>query len=287
MSWIIFAIATAVFQSANDVLSKTRLKNLDEYLISWSTRFFALPFLGISLFFVEPPQISGAFWIALAVGGCLNVLTTILYVKAIKHSDLSTTVPILAFTPAFLLITSPFMTGEFPTTIGLIGVGLVIIGSYLLNVSQSNNGLLTPYRLLLKDRGPRLMLIVAILWAITSNIDKIGVTNSSSLYWSFSTYTVMTIILFPIMLVKSSKSISQIPSLFGVLFPLGFISSLVIISQMIAISLSLVIYVIAVKRSSAILSVLSGYLFFKEKHLIERLAGTIIMILGVLTIIFS
>jgi len=54
-----------------------------------------------------------------------------------------------------------------------------------------------------------------------------------------------------------------------------------------AISLTLVAYVIAIKRTSVIISVIFGHSIFKEKGIKERLLGAIIMVIGVLFITLS
>jgi uncharacterized membrane protein len=65
---------------------------------------------------------------------------------------------------------------------------------------------------------------------------------------------------------------------------MGFVNALKYIFQMAAIQLTLVAYVISIKRTSAILSVVMGFIIFKEKGFRERLTGAVIMILGVLLI---
>jgi drug/metabolite transporter (DMT)-like permease len=42
--------------------------------------------------------------------------------KALQYGDLSLIGPLIALTPVFLLITSPFMVGEYPHFYGYIGV---------------------------------------------------------------------------------------------------------------------------------------------------------------------
>jgi len=54
-----------------------------------------------------------------------------------------------------------------------------------------------------------------------------------------------------------------------------------------AINLALVAYVIAIKRTSVIMSVIFGWLIFKEKGIKERAAGSIIMLLGVFIILLT
>jgi len=287
MLWFIFSFFTAFFESLKDVFSKKSLKNIDEYVVSWSLRFFALPFLVPLLFFIEIPSLGNKFWLALLVGGSLNVIATILYMKAIKYSDLSITVPMVTFTPLFLLLTSPLIVGEFPTFLGLIGVLLIVLGSYTLNIKQRHEGYLVPFRALLKETGPKLMLLVAFIWSITSNFDKIGVQNSSSIFWAVAVNIFITLVMLPIMLYKSRGSFQHIRINYKALFPVGLFSALTLIFQMTAISLTLVAYVISIKRTSALMSVLFGHLIFKEKDIRERLAGAVIMIVGVLFITLS
>ncbi len=287
MVWFIFAFLTAFFESLKDVFSKKGLKNIDEYIVSWSLRFFALPFLIPLLFFIEIPSLGSQFWIALLVGGSLNVITTILYMKAIKYSDLSITVPMVTFTPLFLLMTSPLIIGEFPNFLGLIGVLLIVLGSYTLNIKQRHEGYFAPFKALLKEKGPKLMLLVAFIWSITSNFDKIGVQNSSPIFWVIAVNIFITLVMLPIMLYKSQRSVQQISTSYKALLPIGLFSALTLIFQMTAINLTLVAYVISIKRTSAIMSVLFGYFIFKEKGIKERLIGAIIMIIGVLLITLS
>lgn len=91
----------------------------------------------------------------------------------------------------------------------------------------------------------------------------------------------------PIMLYKSRGSIQNIRTNYKALLPVGLFSALTLIFQMTAISLTLVAYVISIKRTSAVMSVLFGHLIFKEEGVRERLAGAIIMVIGVLFIALS
>jgi uncharacterized membrane protein len=284
MTWVILSLLTALCESLKDVFSKKGLADIDEYVIAWSLRFFALPFLLPILFFVKTPTITKGFWLALLLGGGLNAICTIFYMKAIKQTALSLTVPLVAFTPLFLLLTSPFMVGELPDLSGIGGIFLIVIGSYVLNISATPRGYLAPFRALFKESGPRLMLLAAFLWSITANCDKIGIRNSSPLFWSIATTAFMSLVLAPIMLYKSPRAIKQLPIVFKKLVPIGFFCALTVIFQMLAVNLTLVAHVIAIKRTSTVISVLWGFLVFKEAGFKERLLGAGIMVAGVLLI---
>lgn len=202
MLWLGFAFLSAFFDSLKDVSSKRSLKHVDEYTVAWAFRLFATLFIVPAVFFTGIPSIGSRFWEAMIIGGTLNIITTVLYMKAYKNSDLSITSPITAFQPLFLLITAPIMLGEFPSASGLIGVLLIVFGSYMLNIREKQSGYLAPFRALFKEKGPRMMMAVAFIWSITSNFDKIGVQNSSPVFWAFAQSLFLAIGLLPLVLYK-------------------------------------------------------------------------------------
>ena len=65
------------------------------------------------------------------------------------------------------------------------------------------------------------------------------------------------------------------------------INSVAMGCQMIAINLTFVAYVISVKRTSALFSVILGKIILKEKGIKERLLGAAIMVSGVFLITIS
>ncbi len=283
MLWVVLAFLTAFFRSLVDVFGKKGLGKVDEYVIAWSWRVFGAMFLLPLLFFIGIPSIGKQFWLALLISGGFNSLTTLLYMKAIKSSDLSITVPIVSFTPLFLMITSPLILGESPSPLGVIGIAFIVLGSYLLNLKQvSAGGFLAPFRALLHEKGPRLMLLVAFIWSITANVDKIGLRNSSPIFWALAINVIGTFVLLPVMLLKSKNPFGQMKGHFStILLPMAFFSAVNLVTHMLAISIAIVPYVIAIKRTSTVMSVLWGYFLFKEGGMKERLSGAVVMLVGV------
>ena len=224
------------------------------------------------------------FWVALFLSGGLNVVTTILYMKAISHSDLSLTVPMVAFTPLFLLVTSPIIVGEFPNLAGVLGVVLIVVGSYFLNIKEVQKGLLAPFRSLVSQKGPRYMLLVAFIWSLSSNFDKMGVNASSPLFWAITVNTFIAFAMMPVVLYKVRRQSLDLITNWEKYLPIGMLGAATLIFQMLAINLTLVAYVISIKRTSAVLVVIAGSLFFKEKGTTYRLVGSLIMIAGVVLI---
>lgn len=282
--WFILSLFTAISEATKDMFSKKGLEKTDAYTVAWGLRVFALPFLLPLLFFIPIPRLDSQFWSALIINSALLTVTTILYMKAIKISPLSVSVPMLTFTPLFLLITSPFILGEFPSVYGLIGVILIVLGAYLLNAQEKGKGLIEPLRALVKEKGAILMLIVAFIWSVTSNIDKVGVLHSSSVFWVISVNIFVGLVLSIMLLfMRRNFKLEVLPKIKNLL-PVGFFSAIALLFQMTAIKMTLVAYVISIKRTSTIFSSLYGFFVFKEPFLKTRLAGILIMVLGVLFI---
>jgi uncharacterized membrane protein len=285
--WLIFSLLNAFFESVANAFSKRGAQKIDVLSAAWAQRFFSIfIILPLALITHSFQLVNNTFWIAIITSSLLNALTTILFIRAVKDSPLSLTLPIVNMTPVFLLITSPLMIGEFPKPIGLVGILSTIIGAYILNLSKSVHGIFEPFFSIWKEPGPRLMLLVAFIWSITSNIQKIGVKNSNPILVAFAEACIILILLTIILLFKkiSFKRISQ--NSFA-LAPIGIASGLSIIFQMIAISMAIVPNVLTVKRTSTLFGTLWGKIFFKEKNIQERLIGTIIMLLGVALIAIS
>jgi len=285
MLWVPLAFFTALFESLKDVAGKKSLFTHDVYIVAFALRLFALPFLVPILFFIEIPPLNTVFFAAVFVGAILNVFITVLYMKAISHSDLSITVPMVTFTPLFMLFTSPLILGEFPNQWGVAGVVLIFVGAYLMHIKTSGRGLLSPFKALLSEKGPRYMLLVAFLWSITANIDKICINNSSPMFYVVFMSFVLAVFMVPLVLKMSPQHLGSLKN-FKSLAPVGVFTAATLIFQMWAVSLTLVAYVIAIKRASALLSVFWGAVFFKEKNIKSRVVGTLIMLLGVLLIAF-
>ena len=275
---------TAFFEAVKDVFSKQNLKKSDEYVVAWSLAFFSVIFLIPWVIYTGIPALNTQFAIALLIGGSINAVTAVLYIKAIKVSDLSLTVPLVALTPLFMLITSPLIVGEYPKLFDYIGILLIVTGSYLLNIKEKSQGYLAPFKALVKEPGPKLMLIVAFLWSITSNFDKIGVKNSSPIFWLFSLFSTMTVLLLPVLLHKTPNPSRKILKQLPMLAAMGFFNAVGVLCQMQALTLTLVVQVIAIKRTSVLMGVLFGHFIFKEKDIKQRLLGAAIMVFGVFVI---
>ena len=123
-------------------------------------------------------------------------------------------------------------------------------------------------------------------------IDKVGIKNSSVLFWIVAINCFSAILMAPIVILnsrmkknKNQKKNSTVSlKNFKIILPIGIFSALLTICQMTAINLTLVAYVISIKRTSVIFSIVFAYFIFKEKGIKECLTGAFLMIIGVFLI---
>lgn len=287
MLWLILSLFSALSQATRDLFSKKGLESLDEYLISFSIRLFALPFLIPLFFLTERPNVDSLFLVTLLLASGLISVASILYMRAIKMSPLSLTIPILAFTPLFLLLTSPLMLGEFPNSLGLLGILLIVVGTYTLSISDARRSYIAPFKGLLKEKGSLLMLLVSALFSIVANLIKIGVQQSNPFFFSTIFYAFTSSLLLPVMLTNTKEPTKKIGANITLLLTIGLFGALMSIFAQNAMERVMVPYVIATKRTNIVFSTLYGYFFFKEKRITERLIGALIMLSGVALISFS
>jgi len=285
MLWAILSILSGFSAVTSDALLKKHLARANTMLVVWSRFAFASLFLLLLLPFVEIPKLDATFWGIALVLVPLEIAALFLYVKAVQQSPLSLTLPFLAFTPLFLIPISFILLGELPTMIGMLGIVLIVAGSYVLNFSQIGKGIFEPFKTLFRNKGSLMMVAVAFIYSITSAISKIAVQRSNAVFFSVF-YTILILIALSIFifneLIRNFKGIKT--NIEGFAFS-GFFYGLMILFHFVALSLIIVPYMIALKRTSSIFGVAYGWLMFKERKIAERMIGALIMVLGVILIL--
>jgi drug/metabolite transporter (DMT)-like permease len=278
---ICLTLATAIFIAAADALSKKAAARQSAYLISFSRWIFAMPVLTLVTFQAEIPlSISRETIIYILILIPLEILAMILYVKAIAKYDLSLTVPLLSLTPLFLLVTGYLFLGETITPFGIAGVLVLLFGIYLMNVSTFRDGLLAPIRTVLTNQGSLLVIIVAVIYTVTSTLGKKVVLLTSPAFFSFWYILILSIGIIPVIYFKGESPLHVVKN-FKINFLIGTLVGLSAYTLFTAYSYAPIAYVIAVKRTSIVFSVLLGRLVFHEPAFGKRTLGAGLAFIGV------
>lgn len=284
MLWFYLSLTSAVTLATIDALSKHALKESGEESVAWASWGFATPFLLATIPFIEIPSLDLTFLVTIILALPLEAIAVLLYIRAIKVSPLSLTIPFLALTPLFLIATSFFMLGELPSAWGIAGITLITIGAYLLNLNNFGKGLLAPIKAIYKEKGSIMMIGVAFIYSITSNLGKVAVLHSSPSFFAVTYTTVFSLFFLPYVILKERNIIGVIKARVPLFLLIGLLFAVMVTVHFSAIRLVEVSYMISVKRTSLIFSVIYGWLIFKEEHIRERLLGSLVMVVGVILI---
>ncbi len=285
--WIIYSLLTAVSLATSDALTKRALSSRGVYFVAWAKLVFALPLFLMCLLVVDVPPLDTTFWIAVVCALPLEITAWVLYTKALKSSPISMTMPFLALTPIFLIITSNLLLGESVSLQGAIGICLMAIGGYTLNIHKIRNDLMEPVKAIFREKGSVMMIIVAFIYSITSSLGKMAIEHSSPIFFGSFYFILMTIIFTPIAFKKNGGDISIKREDFVPFALIGITFFLMIIFHMTAMSLTNVAYMISIKRTSLLFSILFGYFMFREERIAEKAVGGFIMLAGFVVIVLS
>lgn len=285
------SLVTAICQSVTDLGTKAATREAGDRAILAAQWCAGAALLSIACL-VFYPGLLGApaqtlaeltkpeFWTLLAWSGALNVVAYALYIRAFRLSDASLVAPLVLLTPVLMLLTSPIMTGERAPPMGAFGVLFTVLGVGLLDAGQAN-GRRFNFHVFARDKGARLMIATAVIWSVTANIDKLGVKASTPLIWIAAVTILIAICAVIYWLAERRRA----PRVRDLRYAIGAGSAMAFGNtvQMWALTVLFTPYVIAIKRLSALFTVLASGVVLKEDSG-GRLLGAAVMLLGAVII---
>lgn len=282
--WAALSLLSAFSHASKDALTKKITKTYNPIVSGGVLLLYSSLIVAPLTFYKGVPQLDIVFWTATIARLILDASSLILYVNAVKRTDLSLCLPMLALTPMFLLISEALLSKVTIHSMGMIGVLLIIIGTYLLNF-KSDSKLLDPFKSIYKDKGVFMMLIVSIIYGITGTLHKIAILHSNAYFYAGFCNIVLTLFFALLSLSLNRKEFVRAVSFknLKVNFSAGVANGISILSQMVAQALGPATYVVSIKRFSIIFSAILGAIFFKEK-ISKRVGPILLMITGVLFI---
>ncbi len=285
-SGVLLGILTALLTSGADALSKKASTKESAYVVSMSRWLFALPVLLILNYkSIVLPEVNLEAIFYLILVAPLELIAMILYIKAISRYELSLVVPLLSLTPLLLLITGYIFLGEKVSIYGILGVFLIVAGIYLMNVERYKDGILEPFENILRNRGAVYVIIVALIYTITSTIGKRIVSLVGPSFMSFWYLASLTIVLSIFIIIKGESVLPSLKNNFFLNIAIGTFVGLAAYTLFSSYELIPVSYAIALKRTAILFSVLWGRIFFNESDFGKRVFGSLIMLLGVILIV--
>ena len=177
---ILICIISAFFWAAFDLTRKLSLQKINsvnllliftlaQTLIFGSWVFYEDPFLNLKSYIFP-----GLILIL------ISLFSALLFLKAIKQSDLSLTIPLLSLSPLFSSFFSFFFLNEKLSYFQYIGVFLIIFGTLVLYSKKITLGeILKSFKVLVINNSAKLMIVVSLIWSLTPVLDKLCLEHSS------------------------------------------------------------------------------------------------------------
>ena len=164
-----------------------------------------------------------------------------------------------------------------------------MFGAWLLNLQATQNAgglnILAPFRAITRERGSRLMLMVAALYSLTSVTGKGALLHATPAFFGpfyFVALGAASLLLFASRDVSTWRALGRHP---WAHLAIGACMGAMVVTHFYAIEHIEVAYMIAVKRISLLFGLLYGAWLFKETGLLKNLVAGMLMVLGVFLIV--
>ena len=216
------------------------------------------------------------FWLYALLAGILCTLGSICLIKALQIGEMSILGPINSYKCIVGLIIGYLLLGEIPSIYGILGILLIIFGSWFI-FDTVNEGF--SFKLLL--RKDIMLRFCALFFSggceavVLKKIILISSVGESFILWCFTGF-LFSILLLIVFRVKPERiSGKDLFSCAGIATCLGLMQlSTNFVFERMNVGLSLALF-----QLSSVIAVIFGYKVFKEEHFLKKLTGSISMII--------
>lgn len=304
MAWIFLAFGAAIAQSLTQVT--TKLASLKVKLPKTAMYFFTMTISSSALFCVSfliigRPVIDNRFWLSVSITALFNLIAFPIMLKAYEIGEFSSVYSMLLATPIFLVLTSFIFLHEKATIIGIIGIVLTIAGLFITSKKQEKTAEARN-----RIMGNLLALLVAFIWSISINFDKLAAGYSNAFFSQATSNGFMALGyggLFLAATVKNKISaknkelsianpVVAAKEIFGkngiyLIILWGLAMALANSFHSSALLAGPASYTMAIKRTGVLIGVFWGWFIFKEKDTFKKTIGVLLAVAGVIMILFQ
>ena len=285
MDWYLLAFISAGLSAVAAVLQKKVLFDFDaldfSFVLALFNALFALTLLGQ----IDFSSISVTGLIILYLKTFIGALAFWFVMLAIKNMEISGALPLMVLTPGVVAIFSYFLLGETINSIELVGMGLLLVGTYILEIKKGDK-LLHPFQVFLNSEYHHFIVYAILLFTASTIIDKVLLTEYKLKPITFVVFQQFFLAInFTIILFIKRKRLLSVLRLFNkeTLLIVGIISIVTIgyrYTQIEAFKIAPVALVLSIKRTSVFFASIFGGKIFSEHYLFKKGIAIIIMLLG-------
>jgi len=284
---ITVAVSLRIFSNplGNVFQKQLTSKGIHPLFVNFLTYFLLSLVCLLSASFIHFPVLPKQFWIYSILGGIAGSLGNGFLIKALQYGELSILGPINSYKSVIGIIGGIILLGEIPNFWGILGISLIIFGSYfVLNTTEEKFSLA-----LLKKSEIQYRIWAMILTAIEAVFVKKVILASSTTFAFMSwccfgaLFSFVLLFIYHLNIRKETKKIDN--------RYIGKIAFLIVCIGIMQYTTNYTFehmavgYALSLFQLSTIVSVLLGYGFFREMNIRKKLIGSGIMIIGSVVII--
>lgn len=288
MQWYVLVLISALFLGISEIIKKRILSK--EHTMEFLTTHFSIVFV-LTFFFIHKVDFSIPFNELFIIFIKSAILFTALFtfMKTLKHEDISKVSPIKNLSIVSVVLFAFLFFGETLSLHNYIGVTMILIGTYFVETNPNLENPIKPIKIF-KNKYSIYIFIYLIAIGLSVMLDK-QITKTVDLYtYLFFMILFITAICWIIQIIfykgfndisnsfKTSYGLLIFAALFNLVSDVFYLKAVAIPGTFIAL-------IIPLKRIQTLISSFFGGEIFHEKHLLIRITGTIIMILGTILVL--
>ncbi len=232
--------------------------------------------------------VPASYWVPGLASVGLNVVANLSFMRSLRLSPLTATIPLLSLTPVFTSLFSMPMLDQRLGGRNWLGVALVVSGALLLNLRGGDAGSWAIFwRALRREPGVPFMALTAFLWSITPPLDKLAMDQASAAFHAVMLNAgVGAAMLVPLVAQRRLGELRAVRGSAGVLAASVVCAFLGLSLQLAAFRVVPVGLFETIKRGIGfVLAMLSGRLILGEAITTAKLLAVLLMGLGVALIV--
>ena len=285
MLWVLLSLLSAFFSASLSAWLKKYFSDLSHLELAVCPLFYSIPLLFITYLIIPFPEIHPDFWKTILILLPFQVAGFLCQMAAIHISPLSLTMPFLAFTPAFVVITGSIFLNESINSWGIVGILSIVFGAYVLHIDTQKKSLFAPIAKMFKNIGSILMFFAAFAYSFAAVLGKQGIIYSSPLFFSMLFFLLFNGLVIIVLILLRKVRIICICKRYRQGIIAGVLMYSEILSHTLGVSIAKVAYLVSIKRLNILISILYAKIFFQETNLTIRTIGAIFMFLGSIIIV--
>jgi drug/metabolite transporter (DMT)-like permease len=282
-------IARIVTNPLSNVFQKQLAQRSAEPIFIIAATHGLLTALALPLLLGRPlDALGGPFWANMLTAVVLAVAGNVLLVYALRSADLSVLGPINAYKAVLSLVLAMVLIGEVPTLFGLIGVSLIVAGSYFVIDRLPGQPRNSAFRQFVREPGVQLRFAALICSATEAVFLKRALLLSSPV----TTFLMWAVFGFPVAAVAAALLRSGIAAEMTRLrreWPtylwLAATTGLMQVTTLLTFGRLQVGYSLALFQLSTLITVYFGHRYFQERNIRRRVFGSSVMVIGAILIV--